>query len=82
MKLTIVGRPYEEVEVWYRGDRDTGEAPLVHTGKLAKDGRLTITVPRAYLVVGKPGRRSGVPLDLHNEKSSTFTYPLPQAAAK
>ncbi len=77
--MTIEGAPGEKVEIWYRGDRATGEAPLVYSGKLGRTGRVTLKVPRAYLVIGKPGRRSGTPLDLQREGSSSHTLQMPKA---
>ena len=76
--LNIEGEPGEEVQVWYRGDQETGEAPIVYTGKLGPDGRVTVSVPRAYLVLGRPIRSGGVPLDLHGEMATTKTIRLPK----
>lgn len=33
-ELTIEGEPDEEVQIWYRGDRETGDSPIVYTGNL------------------------------------------------
>jgi hypothetical protein len=76
LSLTIEGEPGEEVQVWYRGDRDADSgdpAPIVYTGTLDADGRVTISVPRAYLVLGTPVRRNGMPLDLQGEKANNKT---------
>lgn len=78
IELIIEGEPGEEVQVWYRGDRDRdpGEgdpAPLVYTGNIGSDGSLTISVPRAYLVLGRPVRRSALVMELHLEEKSTKT---------
>lgn len=82
IELTIEGQPGEEFQIWYRGGRgDTKNAdlaPIVYTGKLGQDGRLTISVPRAYLLLGRPVRRGGIPLALHRESGSTKTARLPQ----
>ncbi|MDQ6788651.1 MAG: hypothetical protein M3033_17750 [Acidobacteriota bacterium] len=74
--LTVEGEPGQEIQIWYRGDRDddSGDpAPIVFTGKLGADGRVTIRVPRAYLCVGFPERRACQPLELFNEKGDSFT---------
>lgn len=82
IELTIVGGPGEEVQVWYRGnmgdDPDLGDpAPIVYTGKLGIDGRVTISVPRAYLVLGRPVKRAALPLPLHEEIAASKTVELP-----
>ena len=77
ISLTIEGEPGQEVQVWYRGDRESEEpAPIVYTGKLGPDGRVTVSVPRAYLLVGTPTRRGGVPLQLHTETGPSKTVQL------
>jgi cellulose biosynthesis protein BcsQ len=82
ISLTIEGDPGEDVQVWFRGDRETGDAPIVYTGKIGSDGRVVVSVPRAYLMLGRPVRRGGIPLDLQNEKGSTRTVRLPKEAKK
>ena len=80
VSLTIEGKPGQEVQVWYRGSAsdDTDDpAPIVYTGKLGADGRVTISVPRAYLVVGYPTRKGGTPLPLHDDNSTSRTVKLP-----
>ena len=84
--LTIEGEPGEEVQIWYRGDRDRDPeegdpAPIVYTGKLGPDGRVTVSVPRAYLILGRPVRRGGTPLALHSEtgRSKTVRFPKDKA---
>ena len=77
ISLTVEGNPGEDFQVWYRGDRETGEAPIVYTGKIGTDGSATVPVPRAYLVLGRPGRRDGVPLELHLESGASKTVRLP-----
>ncbi len=55
--LTIEGEPGREVQVWYRGDQDSDLpdfSPVVFTGKLGSDGRITVRIPRVYLCVGFP----------------------------
>ena len=82
ISLTIEGEPGQEVQVWYRGDRDSDSddpAPIVYTGKLDSDGRVTVQVPRAYLVVGFPTRRGGVPAPLHEETGDSKTIRLTSA---
>jgi hypothetical protein len=77
ISLTIEGEPGQEVQVWYRGDRESEEpAPIVYTGKLDEKGSLTITVPRAYLLVGSPTRRGGIPLQLGGEDGPSKTVRL------
>lgn len=76
--LTIEGEAGQDFQIWYRGDRETGEAPIVQTGKLGADGRLTVRVPRAYLLLGKPVRAEGVPLDLQQEAGTSRTVQLPK----
>jgi hypothetical protein len=76
--LTIEGEPGEEIQIWYRGDRETGEAPIVYTGTLGPDGRVTVSVPRAYLLLGRPVRRGGKVLGLHNETGAQITVPMPK----
>lgn len=77
--LTIEGEPQKEVQVWYRGDRDVDSeengdsAPIVFTGKLGVDGRITVRVPRAYLCVGSPERRGCVPIQLNDEAGDSVT---------
>lgn len=74
--LTIEGAPDEAVQVWYRGDMETGSAPLVFTGKLGVDGRVTITVPRVYVLVGRPTRSGGIPMKLHEVQGNTASVKL------
>jgi hypothetical protein len=76
IQLTVVGEPGEEIQIRYRGDRETGEAPVVYTGNLGPDGRVTIPVPRAYLVLGGSARTGVTPLELHDEKESARTVHL------
>jgi Novel STAND NTPase 1/PASTA domain len=80
--LVVQGRPGDDVQVWYRGDRDKGEAPIVFTGKIGPDGRVVLSVPHAYLVLGRPVRRGGIPLMLTNETQPIVTVQLPPEAAK
>ncbi len=79
ISLTIEGEAGQEFQIWYRGNQDAGEAPIVQTGKLGADGRLTVQVPRAYLLLGKPVRAEGVPLDLQQEAGASRTVRLPKA---
>lgn len=77
--LTIEGNPGEEFQIWYRGDRDSEEedpAPIVYTGNLGEDGKVTVSVPRAYLVLGKPVRRGAIPLELYREQGNAATVRL------
>jgi hypothetical protein len=77
-ELTIEGTPGEEVQIWYRGSSDTEQgdpAPIVFTGRLGSDGRVTVVVPQAYLVVGKPNRRGGMPLDMVRQRPRIFRLP-------
>ena len=48
--LTIEGAPEEKVRVLYR-DRGDEPPPPIWQGKLGADGRVTIEVPQAYLVI-------------------------------
>jgi hypothetical protein len=48
--LTILGRPGESVRVIYR-DRGDEPPPPVWVGQLGADGRVTLDVPQAYLLV-------------------------------
>jgi hypothetical protein len=81
ISLTIEGKPGQDVQVWYRGDRDSESedpAPIVYTGKIGADGSVTISVPRAYLVLGTPVRRGGIPLELHREEGASKTVRMPE----
>ena len=77
--LTIKGEPGREVQVWYRGDRDSESAdpaPVVFTGKLGSDGRVTVRVPRAYLCVGFPEKVGCQPHHFENETGDDVTISL------
>lgn len=83
--LTIEGEPQREVQVWYRGSgaavdsEENGSdnpAPIIFTGKLGADGRVTVRVPRAYLCIGSPERRDCVPLRLNEESGNTASVRL------
>jgi hypothetical protein len=70
VSLTIVGEPGEEVRVVYRSNADL-QPPPVWEGNLGRDGRETITVPRAYVVViGKSGQAV---LRLHESEDTALT---------
>jgi len=77
VQLTIQGDPNEEVTVAYRGDRESDEpAPVVYEGHLGADGRLSLSVPRAYLVIHS--QHGTTPLPLHQEtESDARTVQLP-----
>ena len=78
--VAILGRPNEEFQIWWRGDRDTGEAPIVHTGRLDSVGRAQAQVPRASLLLGRPVRQSGTPLELQHEEGDTVTVELTESS--
>jgi hypothetical protein len=48
--LTIEGEAEEQVRVLYRSNADP-QPPPIWEGKLGADGRITVSVPRAYIVV-------------------------------
>lgn len=78
--LTINGVEGEPVQIWYRGAQDApgdDPAPIVYTGIVGKHGTLTVIVPRAYLVLGRPTRRGGVPLALHQETAPAWSVRMP-----
>jgi hypothetical protein len=77
--LTIEGKPEQEVQVWYRGDRDADiddPAPIVFTGILGTDGRISVRVPRAYLCIGYPEKQSCQPHNFYEEKDDRVTVRL------
>ncbi len=77
--LPIEGEPGREVQVWYRGDRDSelpDPSPVVFTGKLGSDGRITVRIPRAYLCIGVPEKAGCDPHDFENEKGDSVTVSL------
>ena len=82
VSLTVESEPGEDVQIWYRGDREAARAPIVYTGKIGPEGSVVVSVPRAYLMVGKPERQSGIPLNLQREQGSARTVLLPPKAAK
>lgn len=77
--LTIEGRPGDDVQIWYRGNREAEDgdaAPVIYTGRIGSNGRVVVSVPRAYLLLGRPNRRVVTVLDLIEEKASTKTVVL------
>ncbi|HET9767520.1 MAG TPA: hypothetical protein VFS60_11775 [Thermoanaerobaculia bacterium] len=85
IKLTIEGPPGETVQVWHRGnagdDPELGDpAPIVFTGEICDDGRVTIEVPRKYLVLGRPTKRGALPMRLDLEQGEAKTVQLPPAS--
>ena len=76
VSLTIVGEPGEEVRVVYRSNADP-QPPPVWEGKLGQDGRETITVPRAYLVV--IGKSEQAVLSLHESEDTAVTVRLSES---
>jgi hypothetical protein len=80
--LTIEGKPGDEVQVWYRGDREIEEgdlAPIIYTGRIGSNGRVIVSVPRAYLVLGRPVRQTVTTLPLHEETAAAKTVRLSPA---
>ena len=76
VSLTMVGEPEEEVRVVYRSNADP-QPPPVWEGNLGRDGRETIEVPRAYLVVvGKSGQAV---LRLHESEDTALTVRLSES---
>jgi hypothetical protein len=73
VSLTIIGEPGEEVRVVYRSNADP-QPPPVWEGNLGRDGRETIPVPRAYLVV--IGRSGQVVLRLHESEDTALSVRL------
>jgi hypothetical protein len=74
--LTIEGEPGQEVQVWYRGSQDSdlpNSSPVIFTGKLGADGRITVRVPRAYLCVGIPEKAGCKPFNFENETDENVT---------
>jgi len=81
--LTIEGEAGQDVQVWYRGDQsaDVEElAPIVFTGILGMDGRITVRVPRAVLCVGYPERRACQPHNFRQEEGDSVTVRLDRNA--
>ena len=79
ISLTIEGEPGQEVQVWYKGDREADvddPAPIVFTGKIGPDRRVTTTVPRAHLMVGVPTRANGTLYKLNEEDGDSKTVKL------
>jgi hypothetical protein len=79
--LIVEGEPGDDVQIWYRGDRDADTvdpAPIIYTGRFGSDGRVTVSVPRAYLVLGRPVRSGAIPMALMNETGPTKTIRLPK----
>ena len=77
ISLTVEGQPGEDIQIWYRGDRDADDpAPIVFTGKLDETGPVTVSVPRAYLLVGRPERQDGTPVSWGAETDSDKTVKL------
>src|SRR5829696_4612528 len=77
--LTIEGDPGQEVQVWYRGDQSADmedPAPIIFTGLLGEDGRITVRVPRAYLCIGYPVRRGCQPHRLDEADGDSVTVRL------
>jgi len=77
VSLTIEGEPGEEVRVVYRSNADP-QPPPVWNGNLGPDGRVTISVPRAYLVV--LGRHGEAVLRLFETESTSETVRFKDAA--
>ncbi len=76
VSLTIVGEPGEEVRVVYRSNADPLPPP-VWQGNLGGDGRETIPVPRARLVV--VGKSRHVELRLHESEDTAVTARLSES---
>ena len=77
--LTIEGEPEQAVQAWHRGNRDDespDSAPVIFTGKLGSDGRVTVRVPRAYLCVGFPEKSGCQPHHFENETGDNVTVSL------
>ena len=72
-QLTIIGKPGAEVRIVYR-DRGDEPPPDVWSGKLGSDGKATVSVPQAYLVV--LGSGESIPLPLHQTPAETETVNL------
>ncbi len=71
--LTIEGEAEEQVRVLYRSNADP-QPPPIWEGKLGVDGRTTISVPRAYLVV--VGASGEAVLRLHESEAPEQTIRL------
>lgn len=75
IQLTIEGEPGEKLTVRYRGNREEDDpSPIVYEGAIGSDGRLTVAVPRAYLVI--LSRHGTMPLMLHEEPGTQKTIRL------
>lgn len=77
--LTIEGESGREVQVWYRGDQGSDlpdPSPVVFTGKLGSDGRITVRIPRAYLCVGFPEKYRCNPYHFEKETGDNVTISL------
>jgi len=77
--LTIEGEPGQEVQVWYRGDQGSDlpdPSPVVFTGKLGSDGRITVRIPRARLCVGFPEKYGCDPHHFEEETGDSVTVSL------
>ncbi len=77
--LTIEAESGREVQVWYRGDQDSDLpdfSPVVFTGKLGSDGRITVRIPRAYLCVGFPEKYGCIPHHFEKETGDSVTISL------
>ncbi|HEY4647690.1 MAG TPA: hypothetical protein VIG95_01235, partial [Gemmatimonadales bacterium] len=86
IELTVEGSPGQEFQIWFRANPDSQSlgyfAQIVYTGEVGPQGSVTISVPRAYLMLGKPVRRAGEPLDLSNEQGPSKTVKLPPPMVK
>lgn len=71
--LTLIGKPGEKAKVIYR-DRGDEPPPPIWEGQIGGEGRVTIDVPQAYLVV--LGSRVHVPLRLFETKPVALTVAL------
>ena len=76
VSVNVEGVPGEPVQIWSRGNRESGEAPILFTGKIGDNGRVSVTVPRDYLMLGRPVRSDGTPLDLLKEQAAAVTVKL------
>jgi MinD-like ATPase involved in chromosome partitioning or flagellar assembly len=74
--LTLVGYPGDEVQIWRKADSKLGKNPVLYSGQIGSDGRVVVSVPRAYLFVGRRMSDGGVPIDLSNEQTATRTVDL------
>lgn len=72
--LTIEGQPHEKVTVVYRGNRDDDPPPAIWIGDLGPQGRVTIDVPQAYIVL--LGESEDKPLQLFDTKPRSLTVRL------